>query len=644
MEHFKGGTRMLNHKKTIIVGLCVAILLGTLTSKALAQTEWEKYAGNPILDIGASGDWDGVSVFGSSVLFDGDDPDPAHRYKMWYSGSNSSRHYRIGYATSPDGIAWERHPANPVLDTGPRSWDGARVSCPTVILDTTDPDPARRYKMWYHGYNGSRWRIGYATSADGIVWHKHSANPVITGSGGAWESSHTFSPAVILDSTDPDPNHRYKMWYSGDSGSNGNNRIGYATSPDGIVWTKHPANPVLDLGPSGAWDDNYAHVPAVLFDGKEYEMWYCGTADNDPSTRIGYAISSSTNGTSAEISVETMHTVSKDDSFPAAINVEGISDLAEFQFDVAFDPTVLRAVTVEEGTFLSDNGGTYWLEPHIDNKAGIITGTACAMTTKGGVDGSGTLATITFKAVSIGESHIELQNIVLSDSSGEIIPAAPTDASVTVVDYPSWDVNKDGIVNVIDMVLVGQYLGGSIIAPQYPNPDVNGDSIVDTRDIVLVGKHFGEVYSSSAPSQDLWSIDPQYLPILAEIYAIMEAEPSADPNFIATKSLIFRLMASAGIIRTEVFQNYPNPFNPETWIPYQLAEDSEVTVRIYNSAGRLIRTLDLGHRAVGSYITRDAAAYWDGKTDTGEYVSSGVFFYTIQAGEFTATKKMAVEK
>lgn len=72
---------MLNHKKTIIVGLCVAILLGTLTSKAFAQTEWEKYAGNPILDIGASGDWDGVSVFGSSVLFDGDDPDPAHRTK-----------------------------------------------------------------------------------------------------------------------------------------------------------------------------------------------------------------------------------------------------------------------------------------------------------------------------------------------------------------------------------------------------------------------------------------------------------------------------------------------------------------------------------------------------------------------------------
>ena len=95
---------------------------------------------------------------------------------------------------------------------------------------------------------------------------------------------------------------------------------------------------------------------------------------------------------------------------------------------------------------------------------------------------------------------------------------------------------------------------------------------------------------------------------------------------------------------TAIFQNYPNPFNPETWIPYQLAEDSEVTIRIYDSAGRLIRTLDLGRKTIGLYITRDAAAYWDGKTNTGEYVSSGVFFYTIQVREFTATRKMAVEK
>ena len=215
---------------------------------------------------------------------------------------------------------------------------------------------------------------------------------------------------------------------------------------------------------------------------------------------------------------------------------------------------------------------------------------------------------------------------------------------MTVTEFPPWDVNRDGVVNIIDLVLVGQHFGEDITAPMDPNPDVNGDGVVNIQDIVLVGQHFGEVYSASAPSQDLWSIDPRYLPILAKIYAIMEAEPSGDPDFLSTKSLIFRLMANAGIVRTEVFQNYPNPFNPETWIPYQLAQDSEVTIRIYNSAGTLIRTLDIGHRTIGLYITRDAAAYWDGKTDTGEYVSSGVFFYTIQAGEFTATRKMGVER
>ena len=91
-------------------------------------------------------------------------------------------------------------------------------------------------------------------------------------------------------------------------------------------------------------------------------------------------------------------------------------------------------------------------------------------------------------------------------------------------------------------------------------------------------------------------------------------------------------------------QNYPNPFNPETWIPYQLAEDSEVTIRIYSATGQVIRLLNLGYREAGLYATKDAAAYWDGTTDTGEYVSSGVYFYNIQAGRYNTTKKMTVAR
>jgi hypothetical protein len=93
-----------------------------------------------------------------------------------------------------------------------------------------------------------------------------------------------------------------------------------------------------------------------------------------------------------------------------------------------------------------------------------------------------------------------------------------------------------------------------------------------------------------------------------------------------------------------LLQNYPNPFNPETWIPFKLATDSPVTINIYGQKGQLIRTINLGEKRAGSYITRDKAAYWDGKNDLGEKVSSGVYFYTLKAGEFKATRRMLVVK
>jgi hypothetical protein len=91
-------------------------------------------------------------------------------------------------------------------------------------------------------------------------------------------------------------------------------------------------------------------------------------------------------------------------------------------------------------------------------------------------------------------------------------------------------------------------------------------------------------------------------------------------------------------------RNYPNPFNPDTWIPYQLREDTHVEIRIYSVTGQLIRTLDLGHKPAGFYTDRQKAAYWDGKNEVGEQTASGVYFYSIQAGNFAATKKMVVAK
>ena len=95
---------------------------------------------------------------------------------------------------------------------------------------------------------------------------------------------------------------------------------------------------------------------------------------------------------------------------------------------------------------------------------------------------------------------------------------------------------------------------------------------------------------------------------------------------------------------TALLSNYPNPFNPETWIPYQLAEPAEVKVSIYSADGKLVRTLELGQVPAGVYSEKDRAAYWDGQNEQGEPVASGVYFYTLKAGEFSATRKMVIRK
>ena len=137
---------------------------------------------------------------------------------MWYTGNDGSV-YRIGYATSTDGIEWEKRPNSPVLDLGASgTWDDNHVGFCTVLSDGTN------YQMWYTGHDGSNYRIGYATSSNGIEWEKHPDNPVLDmGENGTWDDSDVMAPTVLLDGTE------YKMWYNG-MYSHQQSRIGYATS------------------------------------------------------------------------------------------------------------------------------------------------------------------------------------------------------------------------------------------------------------------------------------------------------------------------------------------------------------------------------------------------------------------------------
>jgi hypothetical protein len=96
--------------------------------------------------------------------------------------------------------------------------------------------------------------------------------------------------------------------------------------------------------------------------------------------------------------------------------------------------------------------------------------------------------------------------------------------------------------------------------------------------------------------------------------------------------------------KSELLQNYPNPFNPETWIPFKVSKTADVTIKIYNISGQLVRSLNLGQLEPGSYLTKERAAYWNGRSDNGEKVASGIYLYYIKAGSFSSTKKMVVLK
>ena len=104
------------------------------------------------------------------------------------------------------------------------------------------------------------------------------------------------------------------------------------------------------------------------------------------------------------------------------------------------------------------------------------------------------------------------------------------------------------------------------------------------------------------------------------------------------------LQHARNILQTRLLQNYPDPFNPETWIPYEIAKDCSVAITIYDTTGNHVRKLDLGHHAKGRYLTKNKAAYWDGKNDHGQSVASGLYFYTLEANGVSDTRRLAIVK
>ena len=328
------------------------------------------------------------------------------------------------------------------------------------------------------------------------------------------------------------------------------------------------------------------------------------------------------------------------------LKIKNGEEVSGYQATIEYDPDALAYQETKYRNYLSEGVP---VQPIVNNHSGSIQLAALSLP---GIhsNGDGTLATLQFTVNAIKGSKLSLRDVILSDNEGnksyawiegaEILKSVVTEdgESITCATTNTKDVNKDCVINIQDLVLVATNFGrgGENAA------DVNGDGSVDIIDLVLVAGAFGD--TAAAPAV---YADTQEMLSASNVQNWLSAAHKVnltDSTFQRGVLMLEQLLIVLTPKDTALLPNYPNPFNPETWIPYHLEKSAEVTISIYSGDGVLIRTLPLGYQPAGIYRSRDRAAYWDGTNEVGESVASGVYFYTLSAGDFKATRKMLVTK
>jgi len=256
-----------------LMPLLLTLPLDNAQAAAASPSKWVRYASNPVISQGGAGAWDSKYLSVCNAIND------SGTLKLYYvGGSTAYMPASLGYATSTDGKSWTKYGSNPVLSAGSSgAWDATLVSTCAVLID------GGTYKMWYSGYNGVAYKIGYATSSDGNSWTRYASNPVMgLGAAGSFDSKMVGAPYVLKE------NDEYKMWYAGYNGNNW--QTGFANSTDGINWTKYDNNPVVKVGAANSWDDvSIGHISLANVSGN-FHLWYGG--DSGAGWGIGYAYSS----------------------------------------------------------------------------------------------------------------------------------------------------------------------------------------------------------------------------------------------------------------------------------------------------------------------------------------------------------------
>ncbi|MCZ6681194.1 MAG: T9SS type A sorting domain-containing protein [Candidatus Poribacteria bacterium] len=240
-----------------------------------------------------------------------------------------------------------------------------------------------------------------------------------------------------------------------------------------------------------------------------------------------------------------------------------------------------------------------------------------------------------------GDYEVKVIVTSVGDSSATAEVTATTTIEIGAPELPPWDVDESGSVDVFDLVLVAGQFG---LSGEDLDGDIDGNGTVDVFDLVTVASHFGESTTLGAPAAGLTELTAEDQVLLTKLLDALERHEDV-AGLTKAKRLLQTLLQQMRIPeQTQLLPNFPNPFNPETWLPYQLAEATGVTISIYDARGRAVHQFELGHQSAGSYTSRERALYWDGRDSAGEPVSSGLYFYTLKTDAVTQTRRMVIVK
>jgi predicted GH43/DUF377 family glycosyl hydrolase len=613
------------------------------TSPEIAQPnpgEWSRHPGNPLLAPGPPGAWDDHGATFASVIYDS----AAVEFRMYYHGYSFTGVHQVGLATSPDGIAWTKYAGNPIMTPGPDAWDGQSVRVPVVWKE----GPAD-YRMIYTGAGDAGMQVGYATSSDGIAWTKHPANPVFNDPTWAhgqtenwgvmkvgseylmWYSTFGMRQSGIAVSTDlvnwtphqagpifassGDPaDDRYSQYcpfsfkygevyyvlmpsYTSESNYS-RNYLYRSSSPFFPPEDRQVVRVTRTVGPEGAWDDHDGDTPYILtldiertkFYNDELWCYYSSEGGGDlwcEGLMIEHDIA---------LALVDMPLPEPGGMWSVSGNVAVVDDpVHSGQKSVRHADASGSDATQLTGSFGAAVRGrvSAWMR-RASSSAGdydiyLYGGNALACVAGLGRDGDFHYWNGAFQPTGVAWTMDAWYLVTLR-----------FDAGTGLYDFIVHDDQLSEIVRV-EGIAFGNAAPSIDKAMLYTSMGYVGDAFADD---FRLAKWRG-----------------------AEISVAMGAEESMPTG----------TEGPAVPLACALHQNFPNPFNPTTRIAFGLNAPGAVSLRIYDASGRLVRVLVEGARAAGNH-----AELWDGRDSRGAPVASGIYFYRLEAGAFGETRKMVL--